>query len=121
MLAGVEPDVSLFPRLQHNMIHLSHPYPYLIKVLALINNIAEIYTKGAYDVEEALQAAHASLSTFYIDLPSDLRFSTNALQAYASLRQGSAFILLHVSRIAGPELISGLATYVSAPQSVALT
>jgi hypothetical protein len=113
MLADAEPDTSLFPRLNHGINDLAHPYPYLIKVLALINNIAEIYTKGSYNLEEALQAAQGSLSTFYIELPADLRFSTNALQAYASLRQGSAFVLLHVSLVAMPQLTPGLAPYVS--------
>lgn len=97
MLANAEPDMPGFPRLQHGFTTLSHPYPYLIKVLALIDKITAIYTAGIHDLAEALEAAQNSLSAFYVALPQDLRFSTSSFQAYAALRQGSAFVLLHVS------------------------
>jgi hypothetical protein len=80
------------------------PYPYLVRIFELADHVARILVKqeetsAANDRHKHLEKTQSDLSEFYTSLPSELRFETATFQVYASISQGGAFVLLHVSHL----------------------
>lgn len=95
-------NIPNFPPLYFgpSRIAYAHPYPYLVTIFALANKMTSIFVNRAahsVDLSLALETTQTQLNEYHNKLPPELRFETATFQAYASLGQGGAFVLLHVS------------------------
>ncbi|WVF71755.1 hypothetical protein IAT40_006563 [Kwoniella sp. CBS 6097] len=73
------------------------PFGYLAKILVLVDQTTRILVQDTKeDIEPLLEKAQSSLNEFHTSLPSELRFETSTFQQYASIGQGSSFVLLHL-------------------------
>lgn len=85
---------------EHTPATFPHPYPYLVRILTLANEMTRIFVTRAGDdngITSAFESTQFKLNEYHNDLPFPLRFETGNFQSYASLEQGGAFVLLHVS------------------------
>ncbi|OCF40432.1 hypothetical protein I317_05735 [Kwoniella heveanensis CBS 569] len=73
------------------------PFGYLAKILVLVDRTTRILVQDTKeDIEPLLEKAQSALNEFHTSLPSELRFETSTFQQYASIGQGSSFVLLHL-------------------------
>lgn len=90
---------SFAPLVDKNGLALPDLYEHVMRVLVIADNITGILIQdpSLSKPKETLVTIQKELSEFYGELPTDLRFQASTLQVYASIAQGAAFVLLHVS------------------------
>ncbi|WVQ99144.1 hypothetical protein IAU59_006276 [Kwoniella sp. CBS 9459] len=77
-------------------VSVPDPFGYLAKILVLVDRTTRILVQDTKeDIEPLLEKAQSALNEFHTSLPSELRFETSTFQQYASIGQGSSFVLLH--------------------------
>jgi hypothetical protein len=92
---------SFPPLIGPNNVPLPDLHPHLVQIFVFSDTITAILVQDrsqpAPDAQARLLATQQQLSDFYGELPAELRFQASNLQMYATISQGAAFILLHVS------------------------